>query len=150
MPRGDMQRGYARSRARNDAIRAQLKPLAPDERPLALRLSAAVAVLIALGNLVAIAAGVEVDGQRPVAAGLGIAVVMAAVAVGLWRKVYLVVLAWEALLGIALVYAALSLMLASNIAAVIVCVAVLLVAAPLFWFLVRVMARIQTPREPRG
>jgi hypothetical protein len=137
--------GYARSRERDDAIRAGLEPLAPGERPLALRVSALLAALIAAGNLVAVLAGVEVDGRRPVAAGLGLAVLMAGMAVGLWRKRYLVVLLWQALLGVALVYAALSLMLASNTAAVIVCVAVLAVAGSLFWFLVGVMARMQAP-----
>jgi hypothetical protein len=142
-----MERGYARSRERNEAIRAQLQPLAPDERPLALRLSALLAALIAAGHLVAVAAGVEVGGARPVAAGLGLALLMAGAAAGLWRKRYLVVLAWEALLAVSLVWAALSLMLASNLTAVIVCVTVLAVAGPLFWMLVRVMARLQVPRD---
>jgi hypothetical protein len=147
MPRGDLERGYARSRERNEAIRAQLRPLAPHERPLALRLSALLAALIAAGNLAAVVAGVEVGGQRPVAAGLGLALLMAGAAAGLWRKRYLVVLAWEALLAVSLVWAALSLMLASNLTAVIVCVAVLAIAGPLFWMLVRVMARLQVPHD---
>jgi hypothetical protein len=74
-------------------------------------------------------------------------VLMAAFAVGLWQRRYLAVLAWEALLGVTLVYAALSLMLASNLTAVIVCVALILVAGPLFWLLVRIMARLQVPHE---
>jgi hypothetical protein len=147
MARGDMERGYARSRERNEAIRAQLVPFGPGERPLALRLSALLAALIAVGNLVMVAAGVEVNGQRPVVAGLGLALLMGAAALGLWQRRYLVVLAWEALLAASLVWASLSLMLASNLTAVIVCVAVLAVAGPLFWMLVRVMARLQVPRD---
>jgi hypothetical protein len=140
-----MERGYARSRARNDALRAELEPLSPGERPLALRLSALLAALIALGNLVALAAGVEVNGSRPVAPALVVSLLMAAAAVGLWSKRYLVVLAWEALLAVSVVWAALSLMVASNTIAVIVCVAVVAIASPLFWMLVRVMARLQVP-----
>jgi hypothetical protein len=98
MARDDMERGYARSRERNEALRAQLTPLAPDERPLALRLSVALAVLIAAGNLIAIAAGATVDGQRPVVPGLVVAVLMGAFAIGIWQKRYIAVLAWEALL----------------------------------------------------
>jgi hypothetical protein len=147
MARGDMERGYARSRERNEAIRAQLVPFGPGERPLALRLSALLAALIAVGNLAAAAAGVEVNGQRPVVAGLGLALLMGGAAFGLWQRRYLVVLAWEALLAVSLVWASLSLMLASNLTAVIVCVAVLAVAGPLFWMLVRVMARLQVPRD---
>jgi hypothetical protein len=44
------------------------------------------------------------------------------------------------------VYASLSLMLASNLAAVVVCVALIVVAGPLFWMLIRIMARLQAPR----
>jgi hypothetical protein len=72
-------------------------------------------------------------------------VLMTGVAVGLWQKRYLVVLLWQALLAVALLYASLSVMLASNAAAVLVCVAVLAIAGPLFWLNVRIMARIQVP-----
>jgi hypothetical protein len=130
---------------RNEAIRASLTPLKPGERPLALRLSALLAALIAVGNLVALAAGATVDGKRPVAAALVLSALMAGFAVGLWRKRYLAVLAWEALLAVTLVYATLSLLLASNLTAVVVCVALILVAGPLFWLLIRIMARIQVP-----
>jgi hypothetical protein len=140
-----MERGYARSRERNEAIRAELDPLAPGERPLALRLSALVAVLIAAGNLVALLAGVEVDGRRPVAGALVLIVLMAGIAAGLWQKRYLVVLLWQCLLAVAMLYAGLSLMVASNAVAVVVCVAMLAIAGSLFWFLVRIMARIQAP-----
>jgi hypothetical protein len=145
MPRGDMERGYARSRERNEAIRSQLEPFGAGERPLALKLSAGLAALIAVGNLVGLASGAKVDGHRPVVAALVLALLMAAFAIGLWQRRYLAVLAWEALLGVTLVYAALSLMLASNLAAVLVCVALIAIAAPLFWMLVRVMARLQAP-----
>jgi hypothetical protein len=147
MARGDLERGYSRSRERNDAVRAQLQPFGPGERPLALRISAALAALIALGNLVGLAAGATVDGDRPVVPALVLAALMAAFAVGLWQRRYLAVLAWEALLGVTIVYATLSLMLASNLAAVLVCVGLIVVAAPLFWLLIRIMARIQVPRR---
>jgi hypothetical protein len=145
MARDDLERGYARSRERNDALRAQLEPFGPGERPAALKVSAAVAVLIAVGNLVGLASGATVNGHRPVVGALVLAVLMGAFAVGLWQRRYLAVLAWEALLGVTLVYAALSLMLASNLAAVLVCVALIAVAGPLFWLLIRIMARIQAP-----
>jgi hypothetical protein len=79
---------------------------------------------------------------------------MAVAAVGMWRCRYWAVLGFEALLGIAIAFAALSLMVASNVTAVLLCVAIIAVAAPLFWFLIRAMARIQLParrpREPVG
>jgi hypothetical protein len=145
MARGDLERGYARSRERNDALRAQLEPFGAGERPLALKLSAALAALVALGNLIGLASGATVDGRRPVAAALLLALLMAVFAVGLWQRRYLAVLAWEALLAVTIVWASLSLMVASNLAAVLVCVVLIAVAGPLFWLLIRVMARIQAP-----
>jgi hypothetical protein len=147
MPRGDLERGYARGRERDEALRAQLEPLAPGERPLPLVISAALAALIAVGNLVALAAGATVNGSRPVVPALLLAVVMGAFAAGLWQRRYLAVLGWQVLLAVTMIYAALSLLLASNLAAVLVCVGLLVVAAPLFWLLIRVMARIQVPRN---
>jgi hypothetical protein len=141
-----MERGYARSRERNDAIRAGLAPLGPDERPLALRVSAGLAALVAAGNLIAVAAGATVNGSRPVLPALLIAVLMAVFAVGLWQRRYLALLAWEALLAVTLIYACLSLMLASNLAAVAVCLTLIAVCGPLFWLLIRIMARLQVPR----
>jgi hypothetical protein len=148
LARGDMERGYSRSRERDERIRAGLQPLAPEERPLALRLSALLALLIALSNVIALAAGVHVQGKSPVAGGLLFALIMVMAAVGMWQKRYWAVLGFEALLGVSIVYAALSLMVAANGVAALLCVAVIVIAAPLFWFLIRIMARIQMPQRP--
>ncbi|MEA2280480.1 MAG: hypothetical protein QOK21_1087 [Solirubrobacteraceae bacterium] len=148
MARGDSERGYSRSRERDERIRAGLRPLAREERPLALRLSALLALVIALSNVIALAAGVQVQGKSPVAGGLLFALIMGMAAVGLWQKRYWAVLGFEALLGVSIVYAALSLMVAANGVAALLCAAVIVIAAPLFWFLIRIMARIQMPRRP--
>jgi hypothetical protein len=149
LARGDLEQGYSRSREREDRIRAGLTPLAPDERPLALRLSALLALVIALSNVIALAAGAKVQGKSPVLGGLLFAAIMALAAVGLWRKRYWAVLGFEALLGLSVVYAALSLMVAANGLAALLCVVVIAIAGPLFWFLIRIMARIQMPQRPR-
>jgi hypothetical protein len=72
---------------------------------------------------------------------------MAAAAAGLWQQNYWAVLGFEALLGCLLLWTALSLLVASNLAAALLCVAVFVVAGPLFWLLIRVMARIQAGRH---
>jgi anti-sigma factor RsiW len=136
---------YARGRERDAAVRARLEPLAPGERPLAVTVSAILAGLIALSNVVLVIAGYEVDGSRPVTGALVFAALMVIAAVGMWKLRYWAVLGFEALLGIALVFAALSLLVASNVVAVLLCLAIIAVAAPLFWFLIRAMARIQLP-----
>ena len=59
------------------------------------------------------------------------------------------VLGFEALLGLSIVVAALSLVVASNAAAVVLCLGIVALAGPLFWKLIRAMARIQMPdRRP--
>jgi hypothetical protein len=141
-------RGYARARERDDAARAALVPLAPGERPRAVTVSAVLAALIAAGNLALIAAGWEVDGERPVVGGLVFTAVMVAAAVGMWTVRYWAVLGFQVLLGVSLVIALLGLLRASNLAGVLVCVAIIGIAGPLFWFLIRAMARIQMPRRP--
>ena len=50
-------RGYARSRAKNNAARAALKPLPRGERPTAVTVGAIAAVVLAMANLIAMVAG---------------------------------------------------------------------------------------------
>ena len=137
-----MERGYARSRAKADAIRAGLQPLGPDERPLGLKLATALAVFVALANLIGAAAGV--GGESP-ALGIVFAVFMAGVAYGLWQRSYGVILLFQALLALTIIVFTLSLAFAGNALAVLLCVVGIGVCAPIFWLLVRVMARLQVP-----
>jgi hypothetical protein len=132
-------------------VRAGLGPFAENERPVALRVAVAVAAALGVGNLVAYAAGMEVGGQKPDAFGVVlISVLLLVAAAGMWRKRYWAVLGFEALLGITVVWASLSLLLAGNLAAVAVCVAIIGLGGWLFWKLVRVMSRIQVPRPGGG
>ena len=75
--------------------------------------------------------------------------VLLAAAVGMWRMQYWAVLGFEVLLGVLVVSAALSLMLASNLRAALLSAAVIAISGPLFWLLIRVMARIQLPDRRR-
>ncbi len=144
-----MARGYSRSRERDDAIRANLEPFGPGERPLAVKVSAALAALIAVANFALYFAGWEVQGEDPkIGSTLALCAVLLAAAAGLWRMKYWAVLGFEVLLGVLVVFAALSLMLASNVQAALLSLAIIAIAGPLFWLLIRVMARIQMPRRP--
>jgi len=158
-PRDDrMARGYARGRERDEAVRAALQPLAPGERPRAVTVAAVLAAVLAVANVALLVAGWEVRGDdnesQSVAGTLLFAGLLLAAAIGMWRCRYWAVLGFEALLGIAIAFAALSLLVASNIAAVLLCLGIIAVAGPLFWLLIRAMARIQLParrpREPVG
>jgi len=150
-PSGDerMARGYARGRQRDDAVRAGLEPLAPGERPLAVTIAALLSLAVAIANLVLYLAGWEVQGQDPELGGaLVVCGVFLLAAYGMWRVRYWAVIGFEVLLGVLIVSAALSLMLASNLSGALLSVAVIAAAGPLFWFLIRAMARIQMPERP--
>jgi hypothetical protein len=144
------QRPPSRSEARDAAARAALVPLREGERPVAVTVGAVVVSLLALLELVAFAAGAKVDGKAPrVQLVLPFVVGSVALAWGLWRTRYWAVLALQAVLAFAIVIFSVLLLIASNLAAVLVTVAVIGAAGTLFWFLVKAMARMQMPeRQP--
>jgi hypothetical protein len=142
-----MRRGYARGRERDEAIRATLTPLAPGEYPPALKVSIAVALGLALANVVAFAAGADVPGQGSRAGGLVFVAVMLLAAWGMWRRRYWAVLGFATLMALIAVAFTLLLLIASNLLAVVVCLGFALSAGWLFWKLIRVMARLQAPQR---
>lgn len=135
----------ARYETRNAAVRATLRHYAPGERPTPVTIAAAVALVLATANLVLMATGYKVDGQNAVAGGVIFAVLMVGAGVGLLRMRYWAVVGFEAVLGIAIVVFALFLVRASNVLAVVLCLAVVGLGGWLFWKLVRVMSRMQAP-----
>ena len=144
---GDLERGYARSRARDEQARAELEPLAPGERPTAVTVASIVAALIGLGNVVLVIAGSH---ERPrVTGGLTFAAIMFVAAVFMWRRAYWAVLGFQALLGLSVITASLALLVASNVEAVVRSIVVIVAAGTLFWFLIRAMARLQMPTRTR-
>jgi hypothetical protein len=144
--RSTMARGYARGRERDERIRAELEPLHAGERPAAVTVAAAVAAALGVANVVLYAAGTEVQGKGPNAGGvIAFAAIMFAAAYGMYRARYWAVLGFQALLAVTVVIAALSLLVASNVAAVLLCLAIVGLGGLLFWKLIRAMARIQMP-----
>ena len=147
-PRGggsSLASGYSRTEAKNAAVRDQLVPLEEGERPLPVTIGA----IVALGLvLVQIPLYFIWDGdKRPALPGflffMGLMLVMAW---GMWKVRYWAVLGFQALLALAILAAALSLMVASNVLAAVVCLAILLPAGWLFYKMVKALARIQMPR----
>ena len=146
-------RGYARSRAKNEAARAALEPLAPGERPTAVTVGAIVAALLAAANLIAVVAGWDGaagsdDRARAIAGSLLVTGLLCVVGWGMWRAKYWAVLGMQTLLALTLIAAALGLVTAENAAAMLVLVAIIAGAGTLFWFMVKAMARIQMPERP--
>jgi hypothetical protein len=135
-----------RTEAKNAAARAALEPLEEGERPTVVTIAAAVATLLALGNVIAYAAGLKVQGDRPAIATVAFqALLMGSLAWGMWRARYWAVLGMEAVLAILIVILGVLLLKASNGATVLILLAVIAPAGALFWKLVKAMARLQMP-----
>ena len=133
-----------RGEERDAEIRAALAPLAPGERPTPITIAALVATALALANLIAMAAGATVHGHRAsVPATVVFCAVLLTLAVGLWRVRYWAIVVFEALLAFAIIVFSLFLLLAGNLLAAAICVAVIGFGGWLFWALIRPMARVQ-------
>jgi hypothetical protein len=124
--------------------RAALQPLGPHERPASLLIAVGVCALLAVGVLVG---GLTVHDLRRHGGSLLGAIflcgVFAALAVGLYRRRYLAVLGFEALLAFQVIVTSLALVVAATIKAAAFCLAAIVLGGWLFWKLVRVMGRIQ-------
>jgi hypothetical protein len=143
----------SRSEERNAAVRATLVPLAPNERPWALRIACLIALLIAVSNVVQVVVGGRVEFDKRHLSPVGpliFSALMLVCAVGMWRKRYWAVLGFQALLGLVILLFALLLVRASNLLAIVVSVGVVGGGGFLFYKLVRVLSRIQMPPYPGG
>jgi hypothetical protein len=139
----------SRSETKDAAARAALVPLREGERPTAVTVGAIVALVLAVGNLIAYAAGFEIEGSRPRFATVAFqALLMLVAAWGMWRARYWAVLGMEAILAILIVIVALSAFTASSVWGVLLAAAIAIPAGTLFWKLVRAMARLQMPERP--
>jgi hypothetical protein len=129
---------------REQLARAALRPLGPDERPPALIAAIVVCLLLAVGVLAGAASIHDLSrhgGSLPGAALL--AVVLALLALGMYRRRYWAVLGFEALLAFQIIVTSLALVVASTIVAAVVCLFSVGLGGWLFWKLVRVMGRVQ-------
>ena len=143
----------SRSEARNAAVRATLTPLEPDERPWSLKIAVLIAVLIGGGDLVTVLVAGEfmVGGARAGAGGVILfSVLMLVCAVGMWQKRYWAVLGFQAILAFVILFFSLLGLRAANLLAVAASVLVVGGGGWLFYRLVRVLSRIQTPKYPGG
>ena len=144
-----MARSYARGRVRDEEARAALIPLAPGERPPAVTIAGVVALVLALTNLGAYVAGLEVQGDRPNAIGVGLfTLLLLTAAIGCLRVRYWAVLGMQALLGFVIVIFSLLAIRFGDLLELAIALAIIGSAGTLFWFLVKSMARIQMPERP--
>lgn len=134
-----------RGEARNEAIRAGMTPLAPGERPFALLVAMVFSVGVAILNVALDVFDVQ-DGNP--GQNYVFAAIMVVAAVGMWYQRYWAVLGFQALLGITVLLAGLSIPFASNLEALALCLAIVSFGGWLFWKLVRVLGRMKAPERP--
>ena len=146
--KGTMARGYSRSRQRDDAVRASLKPLKPGERPRAVTVGAIVALLLALAELVAAAINYDPGESGKLGRTAVVVPLLLILAFGMWKSKYWAVLGMQTLLALTIVFASVGAFTALNLQAIILVTAIIVPATVLFWFLVKAMARIQMPARP--
>ena len=151
-PRERMERGYAKAEVRNREAREALEPLAEGERPPVVTIGAVVAALVALSILVGYFAGADVNGDKPrLAQVLAPALLMSAMAWGMWRARYWAVLGFQLVLVLLIFSAFFGLVVqAATVAQVLATLALLAVAGTFFFFMVKAMARIQMPTREAG
>ena len=138
----------ARYRSGEGGERAALEPLGEGERPAALRVAVVVCALLAAGVIVGAATVHDLSrhgGSLPGAVFL--AVILALLALGMYRRRYWAVLGFEALLAFQILVTSLALVVASTILAAALCLIGIALAGWLFWKLVRVMGRIQAGEQ---
>ena len=147
-----MARGYARSRARDEEIRANLVPLAPGERPGIVTFAAIVAFVFAIANIVTALSGNDIStasGNPSIATGVTTALLLVA-ALGMLARQYWAVLGFQAILGLQIVFLSLYLIGVQKLWHAIIPVVAIGLLGWLFWKLVRPMAQLQMPRRDPG
>jgi hypothetical protein len=137
---------------RNRVAREALEPLREDERPPIVTVAAVISMAIAVLSVAGFALwDVLRDDPRPNAIGtISFAVLIGAMAYGLWRTRYWAVLGFQAALVLVILAAALGAISALTVGLLIGNLVMAAIAGTLFYFMVKAMARIQMPeRTPR-
>ena len=145
-----MRRGYARGRAREDEIRANLVPLAPGERPPIVTFAAIVAFVFAIANVAAALSGNDISsasGDPSVSTAVTTALLLVA-GFGMLARQYWAVLGFETILGLQIVFFSLYLIGVQKWWHAIVPLVAIGLLGWLFYKLVNAMARLQMPKRP--
>lgn len=139
-----------RTEAKNQAVRESLEPLAPGERPLAVTIASIASGLLAIGNFVAflLRDSSGDDESKLIFQTVLICAILAVASVGMWLVKYWAVLGFQTVLGLQIIVYCLAITRANNLWIALLFLAIILLSAVLFWFLIRAMARIQMPESP--
>ena len=142
-----MRRGYARGRARDDEIRANLVPLQPGERPGVVTFAALVAFVFAIANVATALTGNDISSATgdPSAATAVTTALLLVAGFGMLARQYWAVLGFETILGLQIVFFSLYLIGVQEWWHAIIPLVAIGLLGWLFWKLVSAMARLQMP-----
>ena len=139
----------ASAEERNAAVRAQIRPFEPGERPAAAAIAAILVAAVALTNVFLLFIGYEPREELRGSGGkLGqvlFGIAAAVLAVYVWKLKAWALLALQAIFAVSSLLLFASLLYAQSVAGAFVTVLALGVIGWLFWKLVRVLARAQAP-----
>lgn len=138
-----------RGEARNQRVRAELEPLADGQRPTAVTVAAAVAVVMAVANVVAVFVAPDLSGDTQNAASFTVVstALLLSAAYGMYRVRYWGVLGFEAILAFQIMVFAVALIRVEKWWVGVLVTVIIGLLGWLFWKLVRAMARIQMPER---
>jgi hypothetical protein len=142
-----LRRRYARGRARDEAVRQGLEPLAPGERPGAVTIAAIVAFVFAVANVVATLTVGELssDNGDPTVFAVVTTSILVLAGAGMLARRYWAVLGFQVILGLQIVVFSLALLRVQKLWLGILMTIAIVLLGLLFWKLIRAMARLQMP-----
>lgn len=142
-----LRRRYARGRARDEAIRQGLEPLAAGERPRSVTIAAIVAFAFAAANVIATLTvdGLSTDQGDPTLFAVITTSVLVLAGIGMLARRYWAVLGFEIILGLQIVVFSLALTRVQKWWLAIALTIAIGLLGWLFWKLIRAMARLQMP-----
>jgi hypothetical protein len=143
---------YARGRARDEAIRMGLEPLAPGERPRVVTIAAIVAFAFAIANVVATLTVDDLSSTNgnPTTVAIVTTGILVVAGAGMLARQYWAVLGFQCVLGIQIVVFSLALTRVQKWWVAVGLVVGIGLLGVLFWKLIRAMARLQMPARPGG
>ena len=147
-----MARRYARSRARDEAVRQGLEPLAPGERPRVVTVAAIVAFVFAIANVVATLTVDDLGATQgnPTMVAVVTTGVLLLAAGGMLAGKYWAVLGFQCILGLQIIVLSLAVTRVQKWWLAICLVIFIGLLGYLFWKLIRAMARLQMPAPGRA
>lgn len=141
---------YARSRAKDEAVRQSLEPLPEGERPGAVTVAAVVAVVMAIVNVVAAVAGEQLGSNATGFTVIATALLVAC-AGGMWFGArYWAVLGFMMILVFQILSLSFAIIRVRHWWAALIILVVLGLLGWMFWKLIRSLARIQMPERPQA